>query len=100
MSAQSSVCPVCHQQFVSPLRAAQAVLHFGQSIGALPVHNAVFRSRVRLVFASSAQAALCASLLSEQVFSAAPCSPLFAVAFGVIRQRGAVVILSGFRCAC
>ena len=98
MSAQS--CPICHQQFVSPSQAAVSAAYFAGSQG-LGFSAASLRGqRVRLVFASPAHASQFASLLSEQVFSASPASPLGAVAFGFIRQRGRVVVLSGFRCSC
>ena len=96
----STVCPVCHQQFVSPSQAAQAVSQFAasQCVGLSRV--SVRGQRVRLVLCCISHASQFVSLLSEQVFSASPASALGAVAFGVHSQRGRVVIISGFRCAC
>jgi len=100
MSTQSSVCPVCHQQFVSPAQAAQAVSQFAASLCIGFSRISVRGQRVRLVLCCAAHASQFVSLLAEQVFSASPASALGAVAFGLHGQRGRVVVLSGFRCAC
>jgi hypothetical protein len=95
----SQECPVCHQQFVGSAQVAISVAYFAGSL-ALAFSAVSLRSqRVRLVFSSPFHAALFVSLLSEQVF-ASPVGVLASVAFGIIRQRGCVVVLSGFRCMC
>ena len=100
MSTQSSVCPVCHQQFVSPAQALAAISQFAASQGIGFSRISVRGQRVRLVLCCASHASQFVSLLAEQVFSASPASALGAVAFGIHGQRGRVVVLSGFRCAC
>jgi len=99
MSTQSSVCPVCHQQFVSPAQALAAISQFAASQGIGSSRISVRGQRVRLVLCCASHASQFVSLLAEQVFVSSV-GPLAAVAFGLHGQRGLVVVISGFRCAC
>jgi hypothetical protein len=95
----STDCPVCHSFLTTPAQVLAAVSQFAASqVGQMPRFS-VRGQRVRVVCCCVGHASSLASLLSEQAFEED--SPvLFAVAFSIIRQRGCVLILSGFRCAC